>query len=121
MATAYKTIEKRVVGDDWNFDITVTQTDAFGTVTPLAGLTNATIISTFKHRDTGVQIWQGTKAGGQITITNDAAGQIKVSVPRANTATFPLMLLNGDVEVTTSGGVRVTPIRFMVDVLAGYS
>lgn len=121
MATAYKTTEKRVAGDDWQFDLTITQTDALGVVTPLTGLTSATIVSTLKHRDTGAVLWTGTKVGGQITVTSDPNGQIRVSIPRASTIAFPLMLVNADVEVTTSGGVRVTPVRFYILVLEGYS
>jgi hypothetical protein len=120
MATRYKTTETRVAGDDWNFDVTVTQTSAAGVVTPLTGMTDDTIAATIKHRDTGTSVWSGTRAGGQITVTDDAAGLIRVSVPRASTAITP-MLYNADVEVTTSANVKVTPIRFYIDVLEGYS
>lgn len=119
MATLYKDTVKRVVGDRWDIPMTITQT-VDGVTAPVTGLNVATIVSTIKHRDTGVQIWQGTRAGGQIVIDSDALGQITIIVPTATTATLGQRLYNMDVEVT-SGGVTITPQRWFVQGIEGYS
>lgn len=116
MATVYKETIERVVGDDWPFDLTITQTDELGVVTPVTGLTTATIVSTIKHRDTGVVMWTGTRVGGQITVTDDPNGKIRITVPRADTDDFTQRLYDMDVRVT-SGTPRVTPNRWYVRAL----
>lgn len=111
MATVYKETHNRVIGDDWNFDLTITQTDALGVVTPVTGLTTATIVSTIKHRDTGVVMWTGTRAGGQITITDDPTGKISIAVPRSDTDDLTQRLYDMDCRVTDAT-TKVTPVRW---------
>jgi hypothetical protein len=113
MATIYKEKHARVIGADWVFDHTVTSTDANGVVTPVTGLSTATVISTIRHRDTSVQIWQGSRSGGQIVVTNDSAGQLRISVPRATTATLEQRLYDMDLYVLQSNAV-VYPKRWFV-------
>lgn len=117
MATVYKETRDRVIGDDWDFFPFITVTDANGVTTPAPNLSTATIVSTITHRDTGVSMWSGTKAGGQITVTDEPNGGIKISVPDATTATFTPRLYDMDVRVT-SGSQKVTPIRWYVNALS---
>jgi hypothetical protein len=116
MATVYKETRNRVIGDDWNVDHTVTNTDENEVVTPVTGLTTATIVSSITNRDTGAILWTGTRAGGQITVTNDALGKISIAVPRATTATFTQRLYDMDVRVT-GATTKVTPNRWYVQAL----
>jgi hypothetical protein len=116
---AYKEKLERVSGDTWDIDLTITQT-IDGVTTPMTGLTTAGITATIKHRDTGAQIWQGTRAAGQITVTDDPAGEITIRVPAATTAPLGERLYNADIEVT-SGATVVTPKRFYISALEGYS
>ena len=120
MATLYKETVSRVKGDTWNIDLTVTQTDENDVETPVTGLSTAAITSTLKHRDTGAELWQGTRAGGEITVTNDALGKIRVAVPAATTATLEQRLYNMDVPYV-GGGVTVTPHRWYLQVVEDYS
>lgn len=117
---AYKPTEERVVGDTWDFPLTITQIDEDGVSGPYTGLSASTITCTIRHRDTGAQLWQGTKAGGQVTVTDDPNGEILVRVPSADTDEFEERLYNADVQVT-SGAVTVTPIRFYLQALKDYT
>ena len=112
MVAVFKETHARVIGDDWAFDLTITQTDANGVVTPVTGLSSATIISTIENRDTGTDLWTGTRAGGQIVVTNDSQGKITITVPRATTATFAAQLYDMDCRVTSTA--KVTPKRWYV-------
>jgi hypothetical protein len=116
MATVYKETLGRVIGDDWDFFPFITVTDANGVTTPATGLTTATIVSSITDRDTNDILWTGTRAGGQITVTDDPNGGLKISVPRASTA-LPAApagtLYDMDVRVT-SGTPKVTPLRWYV-------
>lgn len=117
MVTKYKETHQRAVGDDWNFDHTVTSTDANGVVTPVTGLTSATIISTIRHRDTNVQLWQGTRTDGQVSIVSDPLGQIRISVPRTTTDDLQERLYDMDLQVEQNNAV-VTVKRWFVQALA---
>jgi hypothetical protein len=120
MATLYKETVTRTKGDDWNVDLTITATDALGTETAVTGLSTATITATIKLRDTGAQVWQGTRAGGQITVTSDPNGQISIAVPAATTATLSQRLYNMDVQYVKNS-VTVTPKRWYVQVVEDYT
>jgi hypothetical protein len=100
MAMLYKETVTRTKGDDWNIDLTIT--------------------ATLKHRDTGAQVWQGTRAGGQITVTSDPNGQISIAVPAATTATLSQRLYNMDVQYVKNS-VTVTPKRWFVQVVEDYT
>jgi hypothetical protein len=118
MATKYRETHRRFYGSDWNIDLTITRTDENGVVTPFTGLNGATIVSTVKHRDTNAQMWQGTKAAGNITVTNDSLGKIRVAVPVAAQTLFTNedRLYNADVKVTL-GGVTEHPKRWYLGTL----
>jgi len=103
------TTEYRTRGDTWSFPMTVTD-DATGL--PYTGLATSTIVSTIRVRDTGVSFWSGSKAGGQIVVTNAATGALEVTVPSATTASALLVYYDMDVEVTTAAGVKRTVVAF---------
>ena len=120
MTVAARAVTYIVRGDDVAIPITVV-TQQPGVDPPYTGLGTSDITATLKHRDTGVTIWTGTKAGGQIVVTNNAAGEMTVTIPRATTAALELRPYNLTVTPTASAGVgaRETVSRLIVWVLDG--
>jgi hypothetical protein len=116
MVTMYKETITRAKGADWNIDHTVTQTDANGAVTPVTGLSAAAITSTIRHRDTGAQLWQGTRAGGEIVVTDDAAGAVRIAVPSTATDDLEQRLYDMDLWIDHNNAYQ-PPKRWFVQVV----
>lgn len=110
----------RFRGDDWSGDngiaMTVTRTDDAGNVAPFPNLDTAEIVATIKKRS-GV-IWTGTKTSNRVIVTDNAAGKIRIDVPRVDTATIAPGIYPMDAEVTTAAEARVTPTTLYIQVAA---
>lgn len=106
-------IEYRQRGDSWVIPFTVTNR---ATGLAFTGLSTSTIVATIKTKDTDILFWTGTKAGGQIVVTDNAAGQGEVRVPYSATAAAGLIYYICDIQVTTSDDYRWTPVVIYIAV-----